>query len=73
MKILVEIPDNKAALALEFFKNISFIKKANPVAKNEITNPAILKSIEDYESGKSTPTIVNLAQLKRIINGYDDK
>ncbi len=73
MKILVEIPDNKAALALEFFKNISFIKKANPVAKNEITNPAILKSIEDYESGKSTPTIVNLAQLKRIINGYDNK
>lgn len=68
MKILVEIPDNKAALALEFFKSISFIKKAKPVAKNEITNPSILKSIEDYESGKVKPTIVNLAQLKKIIN-----
>jgi hypothetical protein len=68
MKILVEIPDNKAALALEFFKSISFIKKAKPVARNEITNPAILKGIEDYESKKIKPTIVNLTQLKKIIN-----
>ena len=68
MKILIEIPDNKAALALEFFKNISFIKKAKPVAKNEITNAVNLKSIENYESGKVKPTVINLAQLKKIIN-----
>ena len=68
MKILVEVNDNKADYAVEFFKNISFIKKASPVAKNEITNVAILQSIEAYEKKKVKPTPVNLAQLKALIN-----
>jgi hypothetical protein len=68
MKILVEIPDNKAKLAMEFFNSLSFIKKAKPVAKNKITNKAILSSIEEYEAGKTKPTIVNLSQLKKILN-----
>ena len=45
MKILVEVKDNKADYAVEFFKNISFVKKAKIIAKNEITTPAILQSI----------------------------
>ena len=53
---------------MEFFKNLSFIKKAKAVDKNEITNIAVLKSIEDYESGKFKPTIVNLGQLKKILH-----
>jgi CRISPR/Cas system-associated protein Csx1 len=68
MKILIDIPDNKVDLALKFFKSISFIKNARPVEKNKITNPVILKSIEDYESGKVNPSILNLADLKKIIN-----
>jgi len=68
MKIVVEIPDNKAGLAMEFFKNLSFIKKVKPVAKNEITNKTILKSITEYETGKAKPTVINLNQLKKILN-----
>lgn len=68
MKILVEVSDNKADYAVEFFKNISFIKKASRVAKNEITNPAILKSIEAYEKKKLKPTPVNLSELKALIH-----
>lgn len=68
MKILVEVNDSKADYAVEFFKNISFIKKASPVAKNEITNAAILQSIEAYEKKKVKPTPVNLAELKALIH-----
>ena len=52
MKIIVEVNDNKADYAVEFLKNISFIKKTKRIAKNEITNPAILQSIESYEKKK---------------------
>ncbi len=31
MKILLEIPDNKAAFFLEVLKNFSFVKKATPL------------------------------------------
>jgi hypothetical protein len=68
MKILVEVNDSKAEYAMEFLKNISFIKKAKPIAKNEITNPAILQSIEAYEKKKLKPTPVNLAELKAMIH-----
>lgn len=68
MKILVEVKDNKADYAVEIFKNISFVKKAKIIAKNEITTPAILQSIEDYEKRKLKPTPVNLAELKKMIN-----
>jgi hypothetical protein len=68
MKIVVEVNDNKADYAVEFFKNISFIKKASRIAKNEITNAAILQSIEAYEKMKVKPTPVNLAELKALIH-----
>ena len=68
MKILVEVPDSKANLAMEFFKNITFIKKTLAVDKNEITNPGILSSIEAYENKKITPTPLSLKELKKFIN-----
>lgn len=58
MKIIVEVNDNKADYAIEFFKNISFIKKIRCIAKNEITNAAILQSIEAYERKKIKATPV---------------
>ena len=67
MKIIVEVNDNKADYAVEFLKNISFIKKTKRIAKNEITNPAILQSIESYEKKKTKPTPVNLKELKAMI------
>jgi len=68
MKILLDINDSKAVFAMEFFKSISFIKKVKVIAPNEITNPFILQTIEDYEKGKLYPTPVNLVELKALIN-----
>lgn len=68
MKIVVDINESKVAFALEFFKNVSFIKKAKAIASNEITNPDILQSIEGYEKGKIKPSPVNLKELKALIN-----
>jgi hypothetical protein len=68
MKILVEVADNKVNFAMEFFKNITFIKNTTSIDKNEITNPVILKSIEDYENNKTTPTPLSLKELKAFIN-----
>ena len=64
MKILLDINDSKAEFAMVFFKNVSFIKKAKAIAPNEITNPAILQSIEGYENGKLKPTPATLKNLK---------
>ncbi len=36
--------------------------------KNEITNPAILESIELYEKGKVKPMPINLVDIKAITN-----
>jgi hypothetical protein len=68
MKILLDINESKAEFAMEFFKNVSFVKKAKAIAANEITNPAILQSIEGYEKGKVKPTPVNLKELKAILH-----
>jgi hypothetical protein len=68
MKYILEIPENKIAFAEEFFKSISFIKKVKSIAPNEITNTAILKGIEGYETKKIIPTPLNLAELKAMVN-----
>ena len=54
-RIEVEIPENKVSFAEEFFKSISFVRKVRAIASNEITNAAILQSIESYESGQVNP------------------
>ena len=68
MKILVEVSDSKAELFLEFIKNISFIEYFEKVTPNQVISPAILQSIEDYETGKVQPTPCSLADLKTLIN-----
>jgi len=68
MKYLLEIADNKKTFAEEFFKSVSFIKNAKQIMPNEITNPAILKSIEEYEKGKAKPTPLSLTTLKKMLN-----
>ena len=35
MQILVEIPDNKAAFALEVLRSLAFVKKANPISQEK--------------------------------------
>ncbi len=64
----IEMDENKANFAEEFFKSISFVKKVRHIASNEITNPAILQSIESYEKSKIKPTPLNLSELKEMIN-----
>lgn len=68
MKYILEIPENKSAFAEEFFKSVSFIKNVQVIQPNEITNPSILKSIEDYETGNSIATPLNLEDLRAMIN-----
>jgi len=68
MKYLLEVPDNKSDFAEEFFKTISFVKNIKQITSNEITNPLILKSIEDYETGKLNPTPLSLKELKDMLN-----
>ncbi|MDZ7934262.1 MAG: hypothetical protein U5M51_04705 [Emticicia sp.] len=64
----IEIAENKRDFVEEFFKTISFVKKVKIVAQNEITNSAILDSIEAYEKGKTKPTPVSLSELKSMID-----
>jgi hypothetical protein len=64
----IEISENKKEFAEEFFKTISFVRSVKFVAAKEITNPTILKSIEEYETGKSIPTPMNLVELKAMIH-----
>lgn len=67
MKLIIDIPENKLALAKEFFNSISFVKSVKEVAVNEVTNPSILKSIEDYEAKKVLPTPMSLYELKKLM------
>jgi hypothetical protein len=67
-KVELDIPSNKVALFLEFLRSMSFVKKIKVIEENEITNPDILKSIEDYENKKVDPTPLNLEELKTLIN-----
>lgn len=64
----IEIADNKRTFAEEFFKTISFVKSVRAIPENEITNRAILQSIEDYEKGNVTPTPLNLEELKAMLD-----
>ena len=68
MKYIIEIAENKKSFAEEFFKNVSFIKKVKEIPSNEITNPAILKSIEDYEKAIVKPTPISLEELKQMLH-----
>ncbi len=68
MKYLLDIAEDKTALAEEFFKNISFIKNVKAILPSEITNPAILRSIDEYENGKTKPAPLSLIELKAMLH-----
>ena len=67
-KIELDVSEQKLSLVLEFLKGVSFIKNVRTVAPNEIANPKILESIEDFETGKSQPVSMSLAELKAMIH-----
>lgn len=56
----IDVADNNSEFVLEFFKTISFVKNVKVIECNEITNPAILQSIEDYENNYVQPTPICL-------------
>ena len=64
----IDIAEEKKSFAEEFFKTISFVKNVRLYEENEITNTVILKSIEDYEKGKTKSTPLNLEELKKMID-----
>lgn len=68
MKYILEINENKTVFAEEFFKIISFVKNVKAIFPNEITNPAILQSIEEFEKGKVKPSPLSLSKLKKMLN-----
>ena len=64
MQIVVEVADNKADLFLEFIRSLSFVKRSEKVEGGSISNPELIQSIEDYESGKVQPQPFDLNSLK---------
>ena len=68
MKYILDIPENKTAFAEELFRSISFVTKVKAILPNEITNSAILQSMEEYEKGKIKPTPLSLPELKEMLN-----
>lgn len=47
MKILIDIPDDKAAFAIKVLKSLSFIKKVNPISGSAMELWADLKEATD--------------------------
>jgi hypothetical protein len=48
MKILVDIPDNKANFGLEVLRNLVFVKKANPISgEKSILIEEIKEAVEE--------------------------
>jgi hypothetical protein len=68
MKYIIDVADNKKAFVEAFFKSISFVKKVKAISENEITNPAILRSIDAYEKNKLKPQAISLEKLKKMLN-----
>ena len=65
MKLLVEIPDNKLAFALEFFKNISFVKKVQSIDSEEMSNSAEKSLlIEELKESIHNLNLVKQGKLK---------
>lgn len=58
MKVLVEIPDNKASFALEVLRSLIFVKKADPISaeKSEL--------MEDIKEAVHNLNLVKQGKLK---------
>jgi hypothetical protein len=68
MKYIIDVKDSKKAFIEEFFKSISFVKSVKVISENEITNPAILKSIDAYEKNKVKPKAISFEKLKKMLD-----
>lgn len=65
MKLVVEIPDNKLAFALEFFKSISFVKKVQSMDSEETSNSAEKSLlIEELKESIHNLNLVKQGKLK---------
>ncbi len=58
MKVLLDIPDKQADFAMEVFRSLSFIKKAQPIA-----NPKA-KLIEEIKQAVEEMKLVRAGKLK---------
>jgi len=63
MKYLLDIPEERAKDAEKLFESTDSIKQFRVIAPNEITNSAIMESIEAYESGRVLPSPLTLTLL----------
>jgi hypothetical protein len=70
-KIELEVSEQKLSSVLEFLKGLSFIQNIRIVAPNEITNPKILESMEDFETGIFQPVSMSLTKLKALQSAPD--
>ncbi len=66
-RLEIEVADSETTFVEKFLKNISFVKNVRAIAANEITNSAILQSIEDYENGIVLPAPLNLATKAQLL------
>lgn len=58
MKVLVEIPDHKAAFALEVLKSLVFVKKAEPISAEKA------ELMEDMKEAVEKLNLVKQGKLK---------
>jgi len=58
MKVLVDIPDNKASFGLEVLRSLVFVKKANPISSEKsLLLEEIKETVEELnliKTGKKT-------------------
>lgn len=52
MRLVIDIADDKVSFLKELLQSLPFVKKVTDITPNEITNPAVLASIEQYEQKK---------------------
>ena len=63
-KIELDVSEQNLSLVLEILNGISFIGNIRIIAPNEITNPKILETVEDFETGLKQPASMSLSELK---------
>ena len=60
MKILLDIPDNKAKFFLEILKNLSFVKKATPITDGKA------KHMQDIRIAVEEVNLIRAGKLKGL-------
>lgn len=66
--IIIEHADQKATNLFKQMSDLIGLKvKVKAEQENVITNPEILKAIDDYETGRVKPLDVSMEDLKKMI------